>query len=370
LVEKSDVTGSKYYVLVKIGRDRFEISRFGRDWVKYRTWLVSAKHQTKSTTQIDSNRYEPAACKRVPVGTQNRFLLLLLGVLPRSAAASETMNMKASAAAEAAAADNYRPALWTAVSFGQVDAAMMMMRHADIDERGGMDATTPLMEAVCQERTVLVEPLIGHGANVALVALNGETAMHHVARVGLGALLLLREQGASVLVKSKDGSTPLHFAAQAGHEEVVSKLVELGAVLSSQNDYGYAPLHMAALGGHATVALLLIEHQADVSTKTNRGVTALHTAVIGGNEAVVQLLVDNGADLQSTVEDGKTAHDMATRQGKGGIAAMLKTAAERAQGVHRAKCEAFAMGHQELLGAASRVRWLDAGVVRMVLEFL
>ena len=36
--------------------------------------------------------------------------------------------------------------------------------------------------------------------------------------------------------------------------------------------------------------------------------------------------------------------------------------------MRRANCEAFAMGHQERLGAGSRVQWLDAGVLRMVLE--
>jgi len=39
-----------------------------------------------------------------------------------------------------------------------------------------------------------------------------------------------------------------------------------------------------------------------------------------------------------------------------------------AAAVRRVKCEAFAMGHQERLGAGSRVRWLDAGVLLMVLE--
>ena len=34
----------------------------------------------------------------------------------------------------------------------------------------------------------------------------------------------------------------------------------------------------------------------------------------------------------------------------------------------RALREAFAMGHQERLGAGSRVLGLDAGVVRMILE--
>ena len=47
---------------------------------------------------------------------------------------------------------------------------------------------------------------------------------------------------------------------------------------------------------------------------------------------------------------------------------MLKAEAERREAVRRARCEAFAMGHQERLGAGSRVRWLDAGVVQMVLK--
>jgi hypothetical protein len=34
------------------------------------------------------------------------------------------------------------------------------------------------------------------------------------------------------------------------------------------------------------------------------------------------------------------------------------------------QCEAFAMGQQERLGEASRVMWLDPGVVRMVLEYV
>ena len=48
--------------------------------------------------------------------------------------------------------------------------------------------------------------------------------------------------------------------------------------------------------------------------------------------------------------------------------AMMKAEVDR-----RAHCEsreAFAMGHLERLGAGSRVRGLDAGVVQMVLELV
>mmetsp|Transcript_2321 Transcript_2321/g.5497 ORF Transcript_2321/g.5497 Transcript_2321/m.5497 type:complete len:88 (-) Transcript_2321:54-317(-) len=44
------------------------------------------------------------------------------------------------------------------------------------------------------------------------------------------------------------------------------------------------------------------------------------------------------------------------------------TAILTAEAVRRAKCEAFAMGQLDRLGAKSRVLALDAGVVRMVLE--
>jgi len=40
----------------------------------------------------------------------------------------------------------------------------------------------------------------------------------------------------------------------------------------------------------------------------------------------------------------------------------------KAEGVRRAQCVAFAMGHHARLGEGTRVEKLDAGVVRMVLE--
>ena len=45
-------------------------------------------------------------------------------------------------------------------------------------------------------------------------------------------------------------------------------------------------------------------------------------------------------------------------------------AEEHAEIERRAQCVAFAMGDHARLGAGSRVRWLDVGVVRMVLEYM
>ena len=52
------------------------------------------------------------------------------------------------------------------------------------------------------------------------------------------------------------------------------------------------------------------------------------------------------------------------------IESITKELLAKEAAARRAKCEAFAMGHLERLGEGSRVRWLDAGVVRMVLKHL
>ena len=151
-------------------------------------------------------------------------------------------------------------------------------------------------------------------------------------------------------------------------------LIEHQADVSAQDNKGKTVLFAAvALWGHETVTRLLIKHQADVSTKntagwsrsflTNAGGTALHAAAHGGNEAVAKLLLDMGVDEQTQTNDGQTPGDVATTEGHHQIAALLK-----AEGVRRAQCVAFAMGHHERLGEGTRAPGLDAEVVRMVLD--
>ena len=82
------------------------------------------------------------------------------------------------------------------------------------------------------------------------------------------------------------------------------------------------------------------------------------------------LLLANGADLQSKTNAGRTPEDAAIMRQNVQIAAMIRAEAARREAMRRAKCEAFAMGQLERLGAVSRVRALDPGVVRMVLDHL
>ena len=114
----------------------------------------------------------------------------------------------------------------------------------------------------------------------------------------------------------------------------------------------------------------LLEHGAEVSGPDVDGRTPLHHAAYHGHEDAVILLLSHGADLQSTTIAGRTAEDAANMRHNVQIAALIKEEAERREALRRTKCEAFAMGQLERLGAVSWVRGLDPGVVGMVLDNL
>jgi ankyrin repeat protein len=230
------------------------------------------------------------------------------------------------------------PALWTAARDGRADEVRLLLaQEIDIEQRGGPRHTSPLHEAALQARELIVRVLLEHGADASTQDNTGETPLHRVAHVGLVAIMLL--------------------------------LLENGAEVSVKNPSGLTALHAAAFGGHEALVFMLLEHGAEVTSKTDtQKLTPLHLAALEGHETVARVLLHKGADLQSKTNDGRSAEDIATQCSHPQVAAMLKAEAERREAARRARCEAFAMGHQERLGAGSRVRWLDAGVVRIVLE--
>jgi len=188
--------------------------------------------------------------------------------------------------------------------------------------------------------------------------------------------------GAHVEEKGGPGGTPLENATtplfgasfHCGrprywfevHKErisVVRLLLDHGADTSAKNRFGWTPLFCSAMRGNEEMVILLLEHGADIAAKSNSGWTPLHGASHWGCGEVVRLLLHRGADTLPKDNYGRAPLDLATARAHPKIVAMLK-----AEEVRRGKCVAFAMGQHERLGAGSRVRGLEEGVVRMVLE--
>ena len=88
--------------------------------------------------------------------------------------------------------------------------------------------------------------------------------------------------------------TPLMFAAEAGHAEVVTRLLAAGADPNARDADGHTPLIYAAGEGQLSVTRELLEAGADPLLSGQRGESALHHAVLEGRLDLVELLCDRG----------------------------------------------------------------------------
>jgi ankyrin repeat protein len=121
---------------------------------------------------------------------------------------------------------------------------------------------------------------------------NVRTPLHYAANAGhLEIVRILLESGANVN-KRFHRTTSLHIAAEKGHLEVVQLLIN-----SNSNINQTKPLYSAAQEGHLEVVQLLIDHNADVNQAGEDGWTPLHKAAREGHLGVVQLLIDHNAYL-------------------------------------------------------------------------
>ncbi|TGL88781.1 hypothetical protein EHQ68_09090 [Leptospira congkakensis] len=87
--------------------------------------------------------------------------------------------------------------------------------------------------------------------------------------------------------EGKFGLTPLHYAAEYGHLDLVKKLIEKGADVNAESGTfsefgakeGYqTPLHLAVKYGHIEVAKYLISKGADINARTYRHYTIMTIA--------------------------------------------------------------------------------------------
>jgi hypothetical protein len=123
--------------------------------------------------------------------------------------------------------------------------------------------------------------------------------------------------------------TALHHAAVAGHEGVVSMLLDAGADVGEKDfNYGYTALHFAASNGREGVVRILLDAGAKVAATGRGGDTALHLAGGYGHKGVVTMLLGAGAGAGVFAKNdaGETALDRAGKGGCEGVARVLRDA--------------------------------------------
>lgn len=132
-------------------------------------------------------------------------------------------------------------------------------------------------------------PLIG------IIATNGDAD-------GMSLILPL---GVDVNTDEHGYGTPLHNAAELGHDSVVSILLRHGAKILPTSQK-VTPLHCAAKNGHVFTVELLVKAGADLDARDYADNTPMAMAVINGHLKVVELLVKLGANVDVVNSQGRS----------------------------------------------------------------
>ena len=185
-------------------------------------------------------------------------------------------------------------------------------------------------------------------------------------------------------------TTPLHFAAHMGYDDVCAVLIDNGAVLDRRED-SETPLTRAARQGRLKVALLLLDRGADPDGRvreperqwqwegpyegTPSALGPLHFAAQRGDEQMVGLLLERGATCDLPDADGNTALHHAGRVNAVEVAWRLMAAGadeDHRNGFGETPFE-VASSLWGVLPTETLDRWSAAGVMRghgeLMMEF-
>ncbi|TPX72406.1 hypothetical protein SpCBS45565_g00691 [Spizellomyces sp. 'palustris'] len=119
-------------------------------------------------------------------------------------------------------------------------------------------------------------------------------------------------------IGKRDGwKTPLHVAAQNNKIPALQTLIAYGAWVNCPDAQNLTPLYYAAVGGHHECVLRLLIARADTDIHDETGKGPLHIACFNNHEAIASLLIDHGANLNTVNAVGNTPlHVAATRNAK------------------------------------------------------
>lgn len=194
--------------------------------------------------------------------------------------------------------------------------------------RDGTDEETPLHRAaratIAGQETARL--LLDNGADVGIRSKNGETPLHVAAEAGrLDIVKLLLGFKASTSARDKRNWLPIHSAASQGHVAVVKVLIDMGADKDAFTSDGLerTPLHIAAANGQSPTASSLIESKADVNAVRSDGGTVIHSGAEGGCVSIIHELLAAGAKLDTRTRDGRTALLVAAEEGHAEIVRLL-----------------------------------------------
>jgi ankyrin repeat protein len=201
------------------------------------------------------------------------------------------------------------------------------------------DGLTPIMLAaqhpdpqMAQKRVLLILDK-ADGVKLGLARSHtGATALHYAAGAGgtPETIRALYEAGHAALTTfSRQGGTPLHWAAAAGRDfsATMDQLISCGADVNAQDDSIPFPLVLAVAAGNDKHSKRLLQSpDISIDTKLPGNVTLFHMAADLNLVGTLALLLEKQQDKEILFQknhDGLTALDLAAQEGHVGCVLLL-----------------------------------------------
>jgi uncharacterized protein len=206
----------------------------------------------------------------------------------------------------ARSSDGSTALLWSS-HWSDVDSAELLLRAGADPNIVNDYGTSPLSEACLNSNAAMVRLLLRNRADANLPIATGETPLMTCARTGNAeAVRELLEFGAAVQGKEPaQNQTALMWAAAEKHPDVVKVLIDAHADVRARTKQGFSPIHFAARVGDLESLKLLLDSGVDVNFQTqseanptgnSSGYTPLLVATLRAQVETAIYLLDRGAD--------------------------------------------------------------------------
>ncbi|MFC2121324.1 ankyrin repeat domain-containing protein [Bacteroidota bacterium] len=171
---------------------------------------------------------------------------------------------------------------------------LLIEKGAEINLKQEGSWVTPLAMAAQYGHREIIDLLLDNGAEV------DETSyllLRFSVDKGLDRLFkVLYNKGASLDVRTNNGGTLMHYAAEGGSFEIINTLIKKGFSYKETDRYGWLPIHYACLNGKKDAVECFINNGADLNSRIISGKSAYNIAVERGHKNIIQLLLLNKAD--------------------------------------------------------------------------
>ncbi|XP_053347114.1 histone-lysine N-methyltransferase EHMT2 isoform X1 [Clarias gariepinus] len=256
--------------------------------------ILNQESERKKKLRFHPRQLYPAA-KQAEV--QRVLLMLMEGIDPAYQSDSQSR----------------RSALHAAAQRGLLEICYLLVQAGAKVDAQDKSQRTALLEAISNNQVEVTRFLIQSGACVYHAEEDGSTGLHHAAKLGNLEIVTLLLNTGQVDINAQDsgGWTPIIWAAEHKHTDVIRALLNRGADVTMKDKEMNVCVHWASFAGSAEIAEMVLNAGCPLSSVNLHGDTPLHIAAREGHIHCVTLFLSRGADIDVVNKEGDTPLSLA-----------------------------------------------------------